>query len=144
MEVKIRPLREEDLPDADRIMRLAFGTFLSMPEPERFGEGADHVRGRWIADPNSAFAAECDSKLVGSNFVTRWGSFGFFGPLTVHPDFWDKGIAKQLLEPTMNLFSKWGVNHKALFTFPQPETFGFVSEIRLLAQIPYAHHDKDS
>ena len=118
MEVKIRPLRKEDLPDADRIMRLAFGTFMNMPEPESFGEGADHVKARWIADPNSAFAAECDGKLVGSNFVTRWGSFGFFGPLTVHPDFWDKGIAKQLLEPTIGLFSKWSVSHKALFTFP--------------------------
>jgi len=36
----------------------------------------------------------------------------------VHPDFWDKGIAKKLLEPTMDLFSKWGVSHRALFTFP--------------------------
>jgi len=117
MEVIVRPLRKEDLPDADRIMRLAFGTFMQMPEPEKFGEGADHVRTRWIADPNAVFAAEVDGKLVGSNFATKWGSFGFFGPLTVHPDFWDKGVAKRLLEPTMDLFSKWGISHSALFTF---------------------------
>ena len=117
MEVTIRPLRKEDLPNADHIMRLAFGTFMQMPEPEKFGEGTDHVKTRWIADPNAVFAAEISGKLVGSNFVTRWGSFGFFGPLTVHPDFWDKGVAKRLLEPTMELFSKWGVSHTALFTF---------------------------
>ncbi len=98
-------------------MRLAFGTFMHMPDPEKFGEGMDHVRARWIADPNAVFAAEVNGKLVGSNFATRWGSFGFFGPLTVHPEFWDKGVAKKLLVPTMELFSKWGVSHSALFTF---------------------------
>jgi len=118
MEVIIRPLRKEDLPDADRIMRLAFGTFMQMQEPERFAEGADHVKTRWIADPNAVFAAEVDGNVVGSNFATKWGSFGFFGPLTVHPDFWDKGIAKRLLDRTMNLFTKWGVSHRALFTLP--------------------------
>jgi len=117
MEVKIRPLREEDLPDADRIVRVAFGTFMQMPEPEKFAEGTDHVKTRWIADPNAAFAAEVDGKLVGSILAAKWGSFGFFGPLTVEPDFWDKGIAKRLLDPVMELFDKWGVSHAALFTF---------------------------
>ena len=118
MEVKIRPLTNEDLPDADYIMRVAFGTFIQMPEPEKFGEGADHVRTRWFANPNTAFVAEVDGKLVGSNFVTRWGSFGFFGPLTVHPAFWDQGVGKRLLEPAMGLFSQWGLRHTALYTFP--------------------------
>ena len=117
MGVRVRLLREEDLPDADHIMRVAFGTFVGAPEPEKFGEGMDHVRGRWLADPNAAFGAEVDGKLVGSCFATKWGSFGFFGPLTVHPDFWDRGIASSLLEPTMSLFNEWGVRHAALFTF---------------------------
>lgn len=117
MEVKIRSLKKDDLPDADYTMRLAFGTFMQLPEPQRFGEGSECVKTRWVADPSAAFAAEIDGKLVGSNFATRWGSFGFFGPLTVHPDFWDRGVAKRLLEPTMGLFSKWGVRHSALFTF---------------------------
>jgi GNAT superfamily N-acetyltransferase len=117
MELKVRPLRQEDLENADHIMRLAFGTFIGVPDPANFGQGMDHVKARWIADPNAAFAAEADGKLVGSNFVARLGSFGFFGPLTVHPDFWDRGVAKLLLVPTMELFNKWGVNHAALFTF---------------------------
>ena len=117
MDLRIRPLLERDLREADHVFRLAFGTFLGMPDPTKFGEDADHVRTRWLADPNAAFAAEVDGRIVGSNFVTRLGSFGFFGPLTVHPDFWDQGIAKRLLEPTMNLFTSWGVAHTALFTF---------------------------
>src|SRR5215207_3466851 len=82
----VRPLRDEDLPTADHIMRLAFGTFLGLPDPLAFMGDADYVRTRWRADPAAAFAAELDGALVGSNFAANWGSFGFFGPLTVHPD----------------------------------------------------------
>ena len=32
----IRLLQEEDLPAADRIMRMAFGSFIGLPEPEKF------------------------------------------------------------------------------------------------------------
>jgi predicted N-acetyltransferase YhbS len=116
-EVTIRLLRETDLPAADRIMRLAFGTFLGMPEPLKFMGDADYVRTRWRADPTAAIAAELGGELVGTNFATRWGSVGFFGPLTIRPDLWDRGIAQQLLRPTMELFGKWKVRHAGLFTF---------------------------
>jgi len=115
----VRSLRKEDLQTADLIMRVAFGTFIGVPDPSSFGEGMDHVKTRWLTDPNAAFGAVKNGELVGSNFVTRWGSFGFFGPLTVRPDLWDRGIAKLLLEPTMELFNKWGVTHVGLFTFAQ-------------------------
>ena len=39
--VTIRPVREQDLPVADRIMRLAFGTFIGMPDPLKFMGDAD-------------------------------------------------------------------------------------------------------
>ncbi len=116
-EVTIRVLREEDLPVADRIMRLAFGTFLGLPDPLKFMGDADYVRTRWLADPSAVFGAEIAGELVGTNFATRWGSVGFFGPLTIRPDLWDRGIAQQLLRPTMELFEQWGVRHAGLFTF---------------------------
>src|SRR5882762_5369141 len=116
--VTVRAMREQDLPAADRIMRLAFGTFLGMPDPLKFMGDADYVRTRWLADPSAAFAAELAGELVGTNFATRWGSVGFFGPLTIHPDFWDRGIAHLLLAPTMDLFDRWKVRHAGLFTFP--------------------------
>src|SRR6266545_1346692 len=107
-DISIRPLREDDLPEANRIFRLAFGTFLGLPDPMAFFGDADYVRSRWLADPAAAFGAEVGGRLVGSNFVTNWGSVGLFGPLTVHPELWDRGIAKRLLEPTMELFAAWG------------------------------------
>jgi hypothetical protein len=37
---------------------------------------------------------EVNGELVGSNFMANWGSVGVLGPLTVHPDLWNKGVAK--------------------------------------------------
>jgi GNAT superfamily N-acetyltransferase len=117
-DITIRALREDDLPVADHIVRVAFGTFLGLPEPASFMGDADYVRGRWRADPDAAFAAEIGGELVGSNFAARWGSVGFFGPLSVRPDLWDRGIAKHLMAPVMECFGRWGVTHAGLFTFP--------------------------
>ena len=115
----VRLLQENDLPHADRIFRLAFGTFLGFPDPTQFYASADYVRTRWLADPEAAFGAELNGEIVGSNFATNWGSIGFFGPLTVRPDLWDRGIAKRLLVPVMDTFSRWGTKHAGLFTFAQ-------------------------
>lgn len=117
-DIVVRPLRESDLTAADRICRLAFGTFVGLPDPMTFFGDADYVRTRWRADPSAAFGAEMGGELIGSNFATNWGSVGFFGPLTVRPDLWDQGVAKRLLEPIMELFTRWETRHAGLFTFP--------------------------
>lgn len=117
LKVSVRPLREDDLPAADHIMRLAFGTFLSLPDPTSFMGDAEYVRARWRADPDAAFGAEVGGELVGSNFATNWGTVGFFGPLTIRPDLWDRGVGKRLLEPVMECFARWGTAHAGLFTF---------------------------
>jgi GNAT superfamily N-acetyltransferase len=118
-EISIRPLQAGDLEDADRVMRMAFGTYLGAPDPMLVFGDADYVRSRFAAEPGWAFAAERDSELVGSVFATRWGSFGFFGPLTVRHDLWDQGIASRLLEPVVDLFDGWPVRQAGLFTFAQ-------------------------
>lgn len=115
--ITIRPLREHDLPDADRIFRLAFGTFIGLPDPMTFAGDAGHVRTRWLVDPAATLGAESAGELIGSNFLTNWGSVGFFGPLTIRPDFWDKGVASRLLEPTMDIFAEWGTKLAGLYTF---------------------------
>jgi len=115
--ISVRPLAERDLASADRIFRLAFGTFLGMPDPLQFMGDADYVRGRWLADPRAAFAAELDGELIGSNFATGWGSVGTFGPLTIHPAHWDRGVGKLLLEPVLECFERWSTRHAGLFTF---------------------------
>jgi len=115
--VQIRPLEERDLGEADRIFRVAFGTFLRVPDPSTTFGDADFARTRFAAAPDSAFAAELDGKFVGSNFLARWGSFGFFGPLTVEPALWEQKIAQRLLERTMEQFDLWRCRHTGLFTF---------------------------
>jgi GNAT superfamily N-acetyltransferase len=121
VDISVRPLRETDLDAADQIMRLAFGTFLGLPDPLDFMGDAGYVRGRWQANPSAAFGAEADGELVGSNFATNWGSVGFFGPLTIRPDLWDRGVGKRLMEPVVGCFAAWGTMHAGLFTFAQSE-----------------------
>src|SRR5207244_2560479 len=48
---------------------------------------------------------------------TNWCTVGFFGPLTVDPACWDRGVAQRLLEPTIELFGAWGTREVGLFTF---------------------------
>jgi GNAT superfamily N-acetyltransferase len=113
----IGPLGERDLPEAERIFRLAFGTFLGVPEPEAYGSDRDYVYGRSRAPHVAALGATIDGRLAGSNFATKWGSVGFFGPLTVRPDLQKRGIGKALLAATMSQFDAWGTRHIGLFTF---------------------------
>ncbi len=113
----IRQLEEKDLAAADRIFRLAFGTFISLPDPMQFAQGSGVVRSRWQANPEGTVCAELDGEVVGSNFVSNWGSFGFFGPLSVRPDLWEKKIAQRMLDATMALFEKWTCRHTGLYTF---------------------------
>lgn len=117
MESVIRSLKEADLGEADRVSRLSFGTFLGLPDPMSFFGDADFIRTRFRADPSLSLAAEVDGNFVGSNFIANWGSVGVFGPLTVHPDFWDKGIAKLLLDRTMEMFKELKTKHIGIFTF---------------------------
>jgi GNAT superfamily N-acetyltransferase len=121
LDVTIRPLSEADLNDADRIFRLAFGTFVGLPEPLAFMADADLVRPRWRTDAASTFGAWVNGGLAGSNFATNWGTVAFFGPLTVRPDLWDAGIGKRLMEPVLDRFDAWGTRHAGLFTFPHSQ-----------------------
>ena len=115
--VHVRPMRADDLDVADRVLRLAFGTIRGLPDPSTAFGDADSVRTRFRAAPDRAWTAEVDGKVVGSVFAARWGSFGFFGPLSVHPDLWDRGIGGRLLRPVLEAFTSWGVRQAGLFTF---------------------------
>jgi GNAT superfamily N-acetyltransferase len=115
--IKVSPLKETELDEADRIVRLAFGTFLGVPNPLEFMGDRTFVKSRWRSGNVKVLAARDDGRLIGSNVITRWGSFGFFGPLTVLPAYWDRGVAQRLLESTMKIFDRWGLRQTGLFTF---------------------------
>ena len=113
----VSTLDEKDLPEAERILRLAFGTFLGAPDPETFWSDRDYVYGRRHSPHVASFGATLDRRLVGSTFATHWGSVGFLGPITVHPDLHESGIGRALLDKTMTQFDVWGTRHVGLFTF---------------------------
>ena len=58
MNLLIKPLPAGDLAEADRVFRVAFGTFLGLPNPIEFFGDADYVRTRWLADPSAACRVE--------------------------------------------------------------------------------------
>ncbi len=117
--IRISLLKKSELEEADRIVRLAFGTFLGLANPLDFMGDRTFMAPRWRSSHVKVIAAREGDRLIGSNVATRWGSFGFFGPLTVLPEYWGRGVAQRLLEATMTIFDRWGLRHTGLFTFPQ-------------------------
>jgi predicted N-acetyltransferase YhbS len=113
----VRPMRADDLAAADRVLRMAFGTIRGLPDPSAAFGDADYVHTRFRAAPDCAWVAEIEGEVVGSAFAARWGSFGFFGPLSVDPSLWDRGIGSRLLRPVLEAFASWDVRQAGLFTF---------------------------
>ncbi len=132
MTVAIRPLAEADVEPAERVCRLAFGTFFGLPDPLSFRGDGGLVRPRFLADPSGAIAAEAEGGISGSGFVMNWGSVGVLGPLTVHPDRWSAGIGRRLTEAAVALLDARGHDFAGLLTHPHStrhvrlyESFGF-------------------
>jgi predicted N-acetyltransferase YhbS len=117
MNLVIRPLIEADVPAADQIFRQAFSKFLGIADPRDFARDAALIATRWRADPQAHRGAFLDGTLIGSCIITRWGSFGFIGPVSVRPDFWDKGVAKALVAAAVSFLEQSGIRQAALFTF---------------------------
>ena len=81
---------------------------------------------RWCADHSAALAAEVAGEVVGSIGVTCWGSVGWFGPLSIRPDLWDRGIGQQLFGSSIEMSDAWGVTQACFFTFAHsPKNVGF-------------------
>lgn len=118
MSLTIRPLEEADIEAADKVRRLAFGTYFGLPDPLRFSGTSCLVETRRRAWPDGALVAEKEGTVVGIAMSSRWGSVGIFGPLSVHPDHWRGGVAHSLLEASMPIYDRWQCRATALFTFP--------------------------
>jgi predicted N-acetyltransferase YhbS len=128
MDIEVRPLRESDLPAADRVFREAFGKVLGADLPA----DTDLLGTRLRAPHTVALAAFDGDDLVGSNVVASWGSVAYFGPLSVSPKRWGAGIGARLVAAAVDVLDGWGAGHQGLFTFAQSprhhrlyERFGF-------------------
>lgn len=110
-------LTQDQLPAASEVIRLAFATFMGAADPSEFWNDRDYVRSRWRARHTAWFQASCADKLVGVVCVTRWGSNGVLGPLAVLPAYWQRQVAKRLMDVAVEQLDRWGVHHAGLFTF---------------------------
>lgn len=118
----IREMRESDLAAADRVFRLAFGTWFQLPDPMQFRGDAALFEPRLRANPGGGLVAEADGAIVGLGFASRWGSLGILGPIAILPGLWRHGVARQLIGPTLEIFARWQCRLVGLFTFPQSAT----------------------
>ena len=77
------------------------------------------VRSRLRAPHIRSFKASRNGEVVGSAFISRWGSLAVFGPLTVDPDAWGLGIGSRLLDACLGVGAEWSVTSIGLFTLPE-------------------------
>lgn len=113
----VRPMRESDVPEAEKIRREAFRSFLGIPD-RMMGE-ATLIPPRFRADPAAAWVADAGGVLLGSNVILRWGSVQVLGPITVRPQAWKKHVGKALMEAAMGETLTPSVTLMGLFTFAQ-------------------------
>lgn len=106
MNIDISLLQESELPEAEQLLNLSFGTFLGLTEPMDFSKGAKYSS-RWYRDPSSAFAARAEGKLIGFCMLANWGTCAGFGPIVIDPDYWDRGIGSQLITSSWSKFDEW-------------------------------------
>jgi predicted N-acetyltransferase YhbS len=128
----VRLMTAADLAEVTRIFRTAFGTFLGVPDIDRFRLDLGTVGTRFKTDMGTALVAEREGKLVGSVFGMDWGSQFVVGPLTVDPACWKQGVARVLTAEILAVAERRNPSLVSLFTFPQSathlrlyENFGF-------------------
>lgn len=133
--IVIRPLREGDLAEADKIYRVAFGTQFGLADPLQFRGDTAIIRTRWTMDPRPCFAAVAGDRVVGSVVGMDWGSAFILGPLTVAPQDASRGIGRQLMTAIMAFVAERRFPLTALYTLPNSakhlhiyESYGFEAQ----------------
>ena len=69
----------------------------------------------WIVGDPDPLTETVTELLAGHGFNPK--PFGWFGPLTVRPELWNRGIARALLDATMERFAARRTTTEALYTF---------------------------
>jgi GNAT superfamily N-acetyltransferase len=128
----IRAMTSADVREAERITRIALGTFFGLPDPMQFRGDGEAVSGRFHANPDGAFVGELDGRLIASGVIMDWGAAAVLGPLGVDPDHWGKGIGHQLMDTMTDYLDRREFDFTGLFTHPQS-----ASHIRLYEQFGF-------
>lgn len=78
------------------------------------------IKGYIEKSNNSSIVYEIDDEVVGYNFIHIWGSFAWFGPLGVNPEYQSQGIGKKLIEHTIKILKEeYKVSTIGLNTMPE-------------------------
>jgi len=100
----VRLMRQEDFDAIREIDAMAFGTWqqqvtgASAALPPRTHT---NVLVCWEKDPEGAFVAEEDGRVIGFIFSRTWGSIGWFGTFAVLPQYQGRGIGKGLIAASL-------------------------------------------
>lgn len=102
MDVQIRPASATDAETCGRIIYDAFKSVADrhnarpdFPVPEM----AVQLAHAFIAEPQIfGIVAECDGRVVGSNFLWEYDAVRAVGPITVDPDVQSKRVGRKLME----------------------------------------------
>ncbi|MFL0253074.1 GNAT family N-acetyltransferase [Clostridium neuense] len=108
------------------IRNMCFGDIEAVKEIDKLCFKADTKRtttgieGYIEASNNSSIVYEIDNKVVGYNFLHLWGSFAWFGPLGVHPEYKGSGIGKALIAHTIKILKEdYNASTIGLNTMPE-------------------------
>jgi len=130
--VLIRDFRKTDLCDVLDVARLSFSK-----EFESTGFDADHIRkmvdqmfgipGRILLglfemfgrEPFKLLVAEVDKKVVGTTMITKQGKMAYISTVMVHPSFRRQGIARKLVESSLEYAQRKKIERAVLHVIPQ-------------------------
>lgn len=115
--VQIRPMRAEDCAAAGACMKKAFGAHSSQG---RFS----NVSCRFKSAKSAFVAVNEQGEVIGSQFVTDWGSVAFRGPLSVDPEYQGWGVGQMLVEASNRLMAALDAKHHCSFSFPNSSLHG--------------------
>ena len=72
-------------------------------------------------NPDTCFVAKCDNQIVGVIIVGNDGRRGYIYHTAVNPQYRKRGIARQLVEASMQELKQCGINKVALVVFDRNE-----------------------
>lgn len=108
----IRKMKSEDIEAIKEIDKKCFEI-----NAARTTEG---IKGYIEKSNNSSIVYEMDNKVVGYNFIHIWGTFAWFGPLGVDPEYQSQGIGKKLIDHTIKILKEeYKVSTIGLNTMPE-------------------------
>ena len=110
----IRNMELKDIEEIKEIDKLCFKV-----NAKRTIEG---IRGYIEKSNYSSIVYEVNNRVVGFNFIHSWGSFAWFGPFGVHPEYQGKGIGKAIINHTIKILKEdYKVSTIGLNTMPESQ-----------------------